>query len=453
MASAKEMLMDIIEPTVERQYGGGLDDAYMTLSQRRSSAFADPNANSAFASPISQGGLPTVYRQDPGSVGTGDEDWSDYDWSSVYGTPTSEEAAANAGRGANENDWTDPANWANTGLDDPTIVTTPAAPPEASDPDAGAGWGFGVGAPGISRTDPNQTFENVLDNIPSELGPQYYERQLNKEGFPKWTWPYYNSLKDRGMTNEEATAALAAAMATPGGLSGMQSAYEDGYSYGGPMGTMQDLLEKGIQSRFNIDKEIEDDKDIKAYNKDDDEEFLSEGELAVSGLKGIYDKISNFLSVKGDVTPTTMALIDAKAEEQGLEFTPASNIMGNVMNVLLPSVAKGLSNLTGAGRTIGTITDPKTGQSFNVSDTGKFSLNWDTQDFTDLGTSDEELVKSSPVKEKVVASVTEEAPKTGIAGYFDRLNRERPRQSREASNEYARRLLADLYPTNTPRLG
>jgi len=64
MASAKEMLMDIIEPTVERQYGGGLDDAYM--NRRRSSAFADPNANSAFASPMSQGGLPTIYRQDGG---------------------------------------------------------------------------------------------------------------------------------------------------------------------------------------------------------------------------------------------------------------------------------------------------------------------------------------------------------------------------------------------------
>jgi len=50
------------------QYGGGLDDAYMTLSQRRNSAFADPNANSAFASPISQGGLPTIYREDGGTT-------------------------------------------------------------------------------------------------------------------------------------------------------------------------------------------------------------------------------------------------------------------------------------------------------------------------------------------------------------------------------------------------
>ena len=74
MASAKEMLMDIIEPTVERQYGGGLDDAYMTLSQRRDSAFADPNANSAFASPMSMGGLPTIYRQNAGDLNWMDQE-------------------------------------------------------------------------------------------------------------------------------------------------------------------------------------------------------------------------------------------------------------------------------------------------------------------------------------------------------------------------------------------
>ena len=63
MATYKDMLLDIIQPTTERQYGGGLDDAYMN----RRSAFASPNANSAFASPMSQGGLPTIYRQEGGN--------------------------------------------------------------------------------------------------------------------------------------------------------------------------------------------------------------------------------------------------------------------------------------------------------------------------------------------------------------------------------------------------
>ena len=48
---------------LDMQYGGGLDDAYRTLSdRRRRSAFADPDATSAFAN----GGLPTIYRQEGG---------------------------------------------------------------------------------------------------------------------------------------------------------------------------------------------------------------------------------------------------------------------------------------------------------------------------------------------------------------------------------------------------
>ena len=64
MATYKDMLLDIIQPTTERQYGGGLDDAYMN----RRSAFAAPDTNSAFASPMTQGGLPMIYREDGGTT-------------------------------------------------------------------------------------------------------------------------------------------------------------------------------------------------------------------------------------------------------------------------------------------------------------------------------------------------------------------------------------------------
>ena len=66
MATYKEMLLDIIDPPLEMQYGGGLDDAYM--NRRTSNAFADPDANTAFASPMSQGGLPTIYREAGGTT-------------------------------------------------------------------------------------------------------------------------------------------------------------------------------------------------------------------------------------------------------------------------------------------------------------------------------------------------------------------------------------------------
>ena len=64
MRDSKNILYSNLGVTpMQRQYGGGLDDAYMN----RRSAFASPNANSAFASPMSQGGLPTIYRQEGGN--------------------------------------------------------------------------------------------------------------------------------------------------------------------------------------------------------------------------------------------------------------------------------------------------------------------------------------------------------------------------------------------------
>ena len=65
MRDSKNILYSKLGVTpMQRQYGGGLDDAYMN----RRSAFAAPNANSAFASPMSQGGLPTIYREDGGTT-------------------------------------------------------------------------------------------------------------------------------------------------------------------------------------------------------------------------------------------------------------------------------------------------------------------------------------------------------------------------------------------------
>jgi len=64
MKNAKNILYSQMGVTpLDMQYGGGLDDAYRTLSdRRRRSAFADPDATSAFAN----GGLPTIYRQEGG---------------------------------------------------------------------------------------------------------------------------------------------------------------------------------------------------------------------------------------------------------------------------------------------------------------------------------------------------------------------------------------------------
>ena len=67
MRDSKNILYSKLGVTpMERQYGGGLDDAYM--NRRRSSAFAAPDATSAFASPMSKDGLPTIYREQGGPL-------------------------------------------------------------------------------------------------------------------------------------------------------------------------------------------------------------------------------------------------------------------------------------------------------------------------------------------------------------------------------------------------
>ena len=67
MRTAKEKLFEMIDPTLSREYGGGLDDTYMSLSQQRNSAFAAPDSNNAFDRPVdsmpmpSSGGLDDTY--------------------------------------------------------------------------------------------------------------------------------------------------------------------------------------------------------------------------------------------------------------------------------------------------------------------------------------------------------------------------------------------------------
>jgi hypothetical protein len=51
--------------------------------------------------------------------------------------------------------------------------------------------------------------------------------------------PFYNALKDRGMSNEEVAAYLSGM--GPDSLSSMRESYDTGYSFGGPMGTMGGL--------------------------------------------------------------------------------------------------------------------------------------------------------------------------------------------------------------------
>ena len=454
-----EGMMGIL-PIQPRQYGGGLDDAYMN----RRSAFAAPDANSAFASPMGRGDLPTMYRQEGGDIPI----------TSVNGQGIRRVIYRESGGGlptiyranGGDFDFMDSYNQADidAAMADPTDdglggvggdgglpggSPAPAAPLNSDDQDEE--YLTTLFGKGKERADNLKAFGDM--NTPQDLGTggpgnlsqQDYIQRLNKEGFPEWSVPYYNSLKNRGMTNDQATAALAAAMSTPGGLAGMQNAYAGDYSYGGAFGTMQDLLEKGLDAEFDIDNELADDKDIKAYNKDDDEEFLSEAELNGKGLLDFATSIQDKLSIQSDLTPTTMALIEAKAKEAGLDPQPVNSFMAGLIDYGIPllaglpgTIAKGLSNMTGAGRTIMTVT--KDGLQYNLSDTGKFSLNTEPT-APDYGNDEEPKKRSKPIEEKITETVTEDKPLTGMAGLL--AKRDEP-ISRKASNKYSRDLLDSL---------
>ena len=143
---------------MERQYGGGLDDAYM--NRRRSSAFADPDATSAFASPMSQGGLPTIYREQGGPLpitsvyGQGiprivyRENGGDFGFYGDYtqdnidqamDAAAAEEDSVSSGDLGDENDFTDPGltqgqsaalnpSPPSIGNDQPSFTRTPLEP-------------------------------------------------------------------------------------------------------------------------------------------------------------------------------------------------------------------------------------------------------------------------------------------------------------------------------------
>ena len=116
------------------------------------------------------------------------------------------------------------------------------------------------------------------------------------------------------------------------------------------------------------------------------------------------------------------------------------------------NVLKGLASLTGGGKTIGTITNEKTGMSFNLSDTGKMSMieGIDAPDTT--GSDNDSIARQPrPVQQKTV-STAEDKPLTGMAALY--ANKNKP-VSRKASNKYLEDLLASIYPNpkNRPTLG
>jgi len=167
--TAKQKLFELLSDmtgmsTIPMEYGGGLDAAYMSLSDRRSNAFADPNANTAFDSPTSRNGLPTIYRFDGGSF---DADASDAaegadgrdaaDDAAGLGNSTSNFSDDESGYYGDYEEFDAPINYSTSGNVDPGLqqgnIGIATSPPSdltdgGSDLDAG---GYGIGLDTLSR--------------------------------------------------------------------------------------------------------------------------------------------------------------------------------------------------------------------------------------------------------------------------------------------------------------
>lgn len=202
-------------------------------------------------------------------------------------------------------------------------------------------------------------------------------RTFNKEGIPQEFVPYYNSLKDRGLSNEQAMATLAAVAGTPGGAGALSSGYTDGYSYGGPMGTLEDLIETGqtasLEQRAKKAKEKADKERSESDDFLESEDYFEE--------PGLGDRFANILSnpFSTTVSPKDQAVLDSYSA-QGLEVKGPS-MLGNLAGVAggftfpvgVNFAMNALGKLTGTD-IIGTAIDPVTGFEYLVESGGGLQL-------------------------------------------------------------------------------
>ena len=297
----------------ERQYGGGLDDAYM--NRRRSNAFADPNATSAFASPISQGGLPTIYRASGSGI-------SDEDLASLA---EFDQADADAGAASLADDAPNYATVDETGR-----------PSEAASRAADL---INIG------------------NVPSLGSRKFHENKFDKEGYEPWQVPYLNNLASKyGMPT--ATSMLASAMATQGGAAGMKAGFQDGYSFGGAEGTLQDLLETGTDTDLGL-KEW-----FKNRKKPKEKE----------GIEGLIEKGLDVVSLTRNMTPENITALNNMLADKTAKFTPNNKFMAGVVSTAVPTPFKVGISVLGGEKTVGTI-ETRDGLSYQVGDRGGLTLN------------------------------------------------------------------------------
>ena len=320
-------------------------------------------------------GLPEFYFDDPGYTGGDPSDVSDA-------------GGGDAGGGADD-DYTE-AELEEAGIDPTGLFDDPT--PQSTQDIADVADQFGLtieeaaeflGPTGVGRGGPAEfgdpgvgRFKDTVDSL---------RDKFNKEGIPEEFVPYFNALKDRGLTNEQAIDILAGIAGTRGGAQGLFSGFRDGYKYGGPMGTLQDLLE--TQQMDFLESAAA---DARRKQAEKDDEGVAPASLADYEEPGFLDKFADMLGLdklsldslnpfSTTLTPEQQAVLDSLAA-QGLDTRARSGMdkaLGFMASAALPTELSLVQTLGGrltGTNIIGLATDPVTGFEYLVDASGGLQL-------------------------------------------------------------------------------
>jgi hypothetical protein len=161
--------------------------------------------------------MPIIYRFEGGDYGDDAGDYGSEDADFGLGGDAGGGGAGGGDTGGGAMDAVDAEAYAQAAIQDPDIPTTIEDAEDFYNLAPGT-----LGPQGVGRGGPGE-FSGGPDDRASTIDA--LNRIFNKEGIPQEFVPYFNSLKDRGLSNEQAMATLAAAAGTPGGAQGLTSGY------------------------------------------------------------------------------------------------------------------------------------------------------------------------------------------------------------------------------------
>ena len=234
--------------------------------------------------------------------------------------------------------------------------------------------------------------------------------------------PFYNALKETGMTNAEVAAYLSGM--GPAALSSMRESYDTGYSFGGPMGTMRGLgREQGTDYAKKLKlkefaKELKDLKDKNLSQKDFDKQkgiLFSKYQDMAKDLGATITEGKRFKSMYSDIPATAAKQKDSVSADIISGAYDWNLLPGQAFAAGLAGVGNALTGLFGV---VGGFTTPD-GKSFSLMDDGTL-VEPDIYADTDEGNIERQPISRLPPP--VVQPATLEPELTGIAA----LQAERP---------------------------